>query len=170
MTTERPEITVEGSDDGVTWKPYRFRWKPVRARPPAAVHHAAHAPARLADVVRRARPATAGRAPWFLRFEQRLLEGSPAVLALLRENPFPDRPPRYLRARLSLYTFTRWGSRDWWASEDVGLFCPPIGLPASEPAPSGDPVYGTLALQSIERLFDNSSRRIEPGPEESAPI
>ena len=28
MTTERPEITVEGSDDGETWKPYRFRWKP----------------------------------------------------------------------------------------------------------------------------------------------
>ena len=28
MTTERPEIIVEGSDDGVSWKPYRFRWKP----------------------------------------------------------------------------------------------------------------------------------------------
>src|SRR6185437_2830457 len=28
MTTERPEIVVEGSDDGLTWKPYRFRWKP----------------------------------------------------------------------------------------------------------------------------------------------
>ena len=28
MTTERPEITVEGSDDGETWRPYRFRWKP----------------------------------------------------------------------------------------------------------------------------------------------
>ena len=68
-------------------------------------------------------------APWFLRFEQRLLSGTPEVLALLRENPFPDRPPRYIRARLSLYTFTRWGSHDWWASEDVGLFCPPMGSP-----------------------------------------
>src|SRR5262249_55984987 len=35
MTTERPEFTVEGSDDGETWKPYRFRWKPCELdRPP----------------------------------------------------------------------------------------------------------------------------------------
>ena len=27
MTTERPEIIVEGSDDKTSWKPYRFRWK-----------------------------------------------------------------------------------------------------------------------------------------------
>ena len=66
--------------------------------------------------------------PWFLRFERRLLEGTPEVLALLRENPFPERPPRFVRARLELYTFTRWGSRDWWAREDQGLFCPPLEL------------------------------------------
>jgi hypothetical protein len=28
MTTERPEIIVQGSDDGVTWKSYTFRYKP----------------------------------------------------------------------------------------------------------------------------------------------
>ena len=28
MTTSRPEIIVEGSDDGASWRPYRFRWKP----------------------------------------------------------------------------------------------------------------------------------------------
>src|ERR1043165_1362206 len=35
MTTKRPEIIVEGSDDGMTWIPYAFRWKPgdVRRRP-----------------------------------------------------------------------------------------------------------------------------------------
>ena len=128
MTTERPEIIVEGSDDGESWKPYRFRWKPGELDRRPAVHDAAHAAARLAALVRRAWRATAGWQPWFIRFEQRLLEGSPEVLALLRENPFPDQPPRFVRARLYLYTFTRWGSRDWWAREDQGLFCPPLEL------------------------------------------
>jgi hypothetical protein len=69
---------------------------------------------------------------WFLKFEQRLLEGSPEVLSLLRENPFPDHPPRYMRARLYLYKFTGWGSPDWWASDEVGLYCPVLKLAASE--------------------------------------
>ena len=28
MTTERREIIVEGSDDGQTWRPYEFKYKP----------------------------------------------------------------------------------------------------------------------------------------------
>src|SRR6185369_14085981 len=28
MTTSRPEIVVEGSEDGVSWLAYEFRWKP----------------------------------------------------------------------------------------------------------------------------------------------
>src|SRR5262249_55457266 len=35
MTETRPEIIIEGSDDGTNWKPYEFRWKPGDlARPP----------------------------------------------------------------------------------------------------------------------------------------
>jgi lipase maturation factor 1 len=138
MTTERPEITVEGSDDGASWKPYRFRWKPCELdhRPRFATPHMPRLDWQMWFAALRG---DCRNEPWFLRFELRLLEGSPEVLALLREDPFPDRPPRYLRARLSLYAFTRWGSRDWWTSQDIGLYCPPIGTPLSEPAPSGDP-------------------------------
>jgi hypothetical protein len=138
MTKERPEITVEGSDDGETWKPYRFRWKPgeLDRRPRFATPHMPRLDWQMWFAALRG---DCRGAPWFLRFEERLLEGTPEVLALLRENPFPDHPPRYLRARLSLYTFTRWGSRDWWASLDVGLFCPPIARPRTSPAPGGGP-------------------------------
>ena len=104
-----------------------------RARPAPAVHHAAYAAARLAALVRRSGRRLSTE-PWFLRFEQKLLEGSPEVLSLLGENPFPNRPPRFVRARLELYTFTRWGSRDWWAREDQGLFCPPLELKSFERA------------------------------------
>ncbi len=126
MTTERPEITVEGSDDGVSWKPYRFRWKPGELdRSPRFT--TPHLPRLDWQMWFAALAGDCRAAPWFLRFEQRLLGGTPEVLALLRENPFPDRPPRYVRARLSLYSFTDRGSRDWWASQDIGLYCPPIG-------------------------------------------
>jgi lipase maturation factor 1 len=128
MTTERPEITVEGSDDGVNWKPYLFRWKPCELdrRPRFTTPHMPRLDWHMWFAALRG---DCRNAPWFLRFEQRLLEGSPEVLALLRENPFPDRPPRYLRARLSRYTFTQWGSRDWWNSKELGLYCPPMEPP-----------------------------------------
>jgi lipase maturation factor 1 len=128
MTTRRPEIIVEGSDDGVSWEPYRFRWKPCELddRPRFTTPHLPRLDWQMwfaaLDVER-------GRVPgWFFRFEQKLLEGSAEVLGLLRENPFPVQPPRYVRARLYLYRFTPWGSRDWWSREDRGLFCPSLTL------------------------------------------
>jgi hypothetical protein len=127
MTTRRPEITVEGSDDGEVWRPYRFRWKPDEPdrRPRFTPFHLPRLDWQMwfAALRRDCRSQ-----PWFLRFEQRLMEGSPPVLALLRENPFPGRPPRYVRSRLELYRFTSWGSRDWWERSDLGDYCPPITL------------------------------------------
>jgi lipase maturation factor 1 len=125
MTTERPEITVEGSDDGVLWKPYRFRWKPdeLDRRPRFATPHMPRLDWQMWFA---ALSGDCRSVPWFRRFEQHLFNGTPEVLALLRENPFPDRPPRYLHSSLSLYTFTRRGSKDWWASENAGSFSPPM--------------------------------------------
>ncbi len=127
MTRERPEILIEGSEHGTSWKAYRFRWKPddLDRRPSFTTPHMPRLDWQLWFA------ALAGDCrsqPWFIRFERKLLEGTPEVLALLGENPFPGRPPRFVRARLELYTFTRLGSRDWWAREDQGLFCPPLEL------------------------------------------
>ena len=62
MTTTRPEIVVEGSDDGETWRAYEFRYKPGDLHRRPGFVAPAPAPARLADVVRRpGGPAT--RAP-----------------------------------------------------------------------------------------------------------
>jgi len=127
MTTERPEIIVEGSDDRVSWKPYRFRWKPCELdrRP---LFTTPHLPRLDWQMWFAALSGDCRSVPWFFRFEQRLLEGSPEVLGLLRENPFPDRSPRYVRARLYLYTFTQNDSRDWWSREDRRWFCPPLTI------------------------------------------
>ncbi len=52
MTTTRPEIIVEGSNDGQTWKEYVFKYKPgpLNRRPPWFC--SAYAAIGLADVVR----------------------------------------------------------------------------------------------------------------------
>ena len=70
--------------------------------------------------------------PWFIRFLVRLLEGSPDVLALLDWNPFPNHPPRYVRAVVYEYHFTHWGEDGWWKRGEPQLYCPPISLRDTE--------------------------------------
>jgi hypothetical protein len=70
--------------------------------------------------------------PWFVNFCQRLLQGEPAVLSLLEKNPFPDKPPRYIRARLYQYHFTspeeKKSGAGWWKRELKGEYLPQISL------------------------------------------
>jgi hypothetical protein len=104
MTTVRPEIVVEGTLDGVTWVPYSFRWKPSDPlEPPRFVQP--HMP-RLDWQMWFAALQGPRRAHWFEPFLGRLLEGSPAVLALLADDPFGGRRPTAVRARLYRYEFT----------------------------------------------------------------
>jgi lipase maturation factor 1 len=126
MTTSRPEILLEGSDDGVTWGTYEFKWKPgdVTRRPRFV---APHQP-RLDWQMWFAALGTYSENPWFLDLCARLLEGSAPVTHLLATNPFPDAPPRYLRAVLYDYRFTDAATRRqtgaWWQREVKGLYCP----------------------------------------------
>ena len=121
MTTVRDEIVVEGSDDEVEWRPYEFRYKPGDvSRPPPWV--APHQP-RLDWQMWFAALTPADAVPWFEPFCRRLLEGSPDVLSLLARNPFPDRPPRYVRAQLYRYRF---GDRAWWTRERIGAYSPTL--------------------------------------------
>jgi hypothetical protein len=66
--------------------------------------------------------------PWFAPFMQKLLEGDWPGLSLLRTNPFPDRPPRFVRALLYEYHFTtpaeRAATGEWWTRRVVGTYFP----------------------------------------------
>jgi len=98
MTTTRPEIVLEGSDDGARWVEYEFKWKPGDlSRAPAFVEP--HQP-RLDWQMWFAALGDYRQNPWFVAFVHRLLEGSRDVDALLARTPFPDHPPRYVRALL----------------------------------------------------------------------
>ncbi len=126
MTTERPEIVVEGSSDGVAWSAYAFKYKPgdVRRAPPVV---APHQP-RLDWQMWFAALGNYQQNRWFVNFVVRLLQGEPTVTRLLAYNPFPKAPPKYIRARVYLYHFTTWGSRDWWWREERGMYLPAVSL------------------------------------------
>ena len=128
MTTFRHEIVVQGSNDGVTWLDYEFKWKPgFPGRRPLFV--APHQP-RLDWQMWFAALATYQRNPWFGAFLRRLLEGSPDVIALLERNPFPEAPPKEIRAVLYDYHFTGFAERSkggfWWRREYLGPYGPII--------------------------------------------
>jgi predicted DCC family thiol-disulfide oxidoreductase YuxK len=144
MTTSRPEIIVEGSNDGRSWEPYEFKYKPgdVKRRPRFV---APHQP-RLDWQMWFAALNPNYREPWFMNFATRLLQGSPEVLTLLEKNPFPAAPPRSIRACLYEYHFTdsamRRADGSWWRREFKGFYCPPISLratPTSQRAPEMSP-------------------------------
>jgi lipase maturation factor 1 len=130
MTPSRPEIIVEGSNDGQRWLRYEFKYKPGELnRRPQFV--APHQP-RLDWQMWFAALGDYHGNPWFVNFCIRLLQGRPEVLALLEKNPFPDSPPKYIRASVYDYRFTGFGSRDWWRRELKGGYLPPISLKQAE--------------------------------------
>jgi lipase maturation factor 1 len=138
MTTTRPEIIVEGSDNGEDWQPYEFRYKPGNLyRAPRWIQPFQP---RLDWQMWFAALGDYRSNPWFAGLMLRLLEGSPEVLGLLENNPFPDHPPRFVRAELFDYSFTdaethaRTGA--WWKRQPLGTYLPPVGIKGTQESPN----------------------------------
>ena len=130
MTTTRQEIVVEGSNDGENWLPYQFPFQPGDLnRAPRWV--APYQP-RLDWQMWFAALSRGQVPPWFENLMVRLLQGSPPVLGLMKTNPFPAAPPKYVRALLFDYSFTTFPERhatgDWWRRKPLGLYFPQISL------------------------------------------
>ena len=135
MTLERPEIQLEGSHDGIAWRTYPLRYKPGDVRsPPRWV--APHQPRLDWQLWFAALSSPPG---WFLALLGRLLEGSPEVLALFERNPFPEGPPKMVRATLWRYRMsdraTRKATGAWWTRGRLGTYVAPAALGPDEPEP-----------------------------------
>ena len=128
MTRGRYEIEFQGSQDGQTWVAYPFRYKPQDLNRPPGVY-APYQP----------------RFDWNLWFaslgswrdypivpntEVRLLSNNKDVLALFAGNPFPQGPPRQIRAVLWQYWFTSMAEKratgTWWRRQLLGLYAPTL--------------------------------------------
>jgi len=133
ITKERYEIVIEGTlDETITgatkWREYEFKGKPGdpgRVPPQVAPYHM-----RLDWLMWFAAMSSAQDYPWFAELLLKLLEGDKPVLSLLRENPFPDGPPRWIRAQLYLYRFTspeeRRQSGHWWHRTLAATYFPAV--------------------------------------------
>ncbi|MGA3102002.1 MAG: lipase maturation factor family protein [Terracidiphilus sp.] len=132
MTRGRYEIEFQGSSDGTNWTAYPFRNKPQELNEAPGIY-APYQP----------------RFDWNLWFaslggwrdneivpltEERLLVGDGPVLALLRDNPYPQIPPRYVRAVIWQYWFTTMDEKrqtgNWWRREYLGLYAPELTMAA----------------------------------------
>lgn len=130
MTRGRYEIEFQGSDDGQTWIPYPFRYKPQELNKPPSIY-APYQP-RLDWNLWFASLGEWRENPLVLRTQQRLLSNDPDVLSLFAGNPFPQRPPRQVRAVLYQYWFTSMTEKRehglWWKRELLGLYAPAIQI------------------------------------------
>ncbi|MFZ2024292.1 MAG: lipase maturation factor family protein [Terracidiphilus sp.] len=130
MTRERYEIEFQGSDDGQNWKIYEFRNKP-QALNEAPRIYAPYQPRFDWNLW------FASLGPWrqnemVALTEERLLVSSPDVAALFRNDPFPQIPPRYVRAVLWQYWFTSMDEKrktgNWWRRQYLGLYAPELTM------------------------------------------
>ncbi len=129
MTTTRPEIVIEGSNDQTNWREYSFRYKPGelhRGLPLVAPYQP-----RLDWQMWFAALGDIQENGWAGNLMYRLLLGEPSVLGLLNPPPFP-KPPRYLRALLYQYQFTAPAERARtgavWRRQLQGLWFGPVSL------------------------------------------
>ena len=129
----RREVVIEGTDDPevtakTVWKEYEFKGKPGAVRRVPAQWAPYHL--RLDWLMWFAAISPQYAHPWFRPFMLRLLENDPATLRLLRRNPFPGSPPRYVRAQLYRYRYTTAAElrRDhaWWHRTLEGSYLRPI--------------------------------------------
>jgi hypothetical protein len=128
MTPHRYEIEFQGSNDGRTWTPYLFRFKPqdVRERPGI---YAPYQP-RFDWNLWFASLTTWGQAPIVPLTEERLLVGDGDVLGLFRGDPFAGQPPKMVRAVLWQYWFSSSEEKRtqgvWWTRQLLGTYAPTV--------------------------------------------
>ncbi len=124
MQTERQELEIQGSMDGIHWKTYLFKYKPGPLdRKPAFI--IPHQP-RLDWMIWFIPPQFPGEFFWFDRFMYKLRQGEPVVTRLLADNPFESAPPRHLRVMAYRYHFTNAETfrqtGHYWTRELIGEF------------------------------------------------
>jgi len=128
MTHERYEIEFQGSNDGQSWTAYPFRYKPQDVTKAPGIY-APYQP-RFEWNLWFASLGSWRNDPWVINVEERLLEGDRDALALFAGNPFPNAPPRKVRAVISQYWFTDRATRRqtgaWWRREQLGLYAPAL--------------------------------------------
>ena len=129
---ERLNVVFEGTDavsphERADWKAYPYKGLPValEKRPPQIAPYQL----RLDWQMWFASMSMPNEYPWTLNLIWKLLHNDPGALSLFASNPFPQHPPRYIRAVLYRYKFARPNAQGrWWERDKLGLWLPPLSV------------------------------------------
>jgi hypothetical protein len=133
ISRTRHEVVVEGTDEPritehTVWREYGFKGKP--GDPHRMPRQWAPYHLRLDWLMWFAALNPLYARGWFRPFAERLLRNDPPTLRLLGHNPFPDSPPRFVRAQLYEYRYTTWHElrreHVWWRRTPIGEYLPPV--------------------------------------------
>ena len=128
---ERLNVVFEGTTDDTTnnkarWRPYLYKYLPVLLdkRPPQIAPYQPH----LDWQMWFAAMSTADQYPWTFNLTWKLLHNDPGAISLFDGNPFPGKPPRYIRAILYRYHFVKPGNPQglFWTREELGEWIPAV--------------------------------------------
>ncbi|HZU85013.1 MAG TPA: lipase maturation factor family protein [Polyangiaceae bacterium] len=132
----RHEVIIEGTSDPVPdqaarWREYELPCMPgdPRRRPCVVSPYHHRLDWQMWFVGNgAARGESIDEEPWLVHLVWQLLAGEPSPRSLLSRDPFPDAPPRWIRADIWRYAFTRSRAREgaWWTRERVGRFLRPV--------------------------------------------
>jgi len=126
---KRYELIIQGTNDEIInaetkWKEYEFKAKPgnIHRRLPII---APYQP-RIDWQIWFAAMQTPGQNPWMFTFIKKLLNNDKNTLSLIANNPFPHKPPKYIRVQHYIYSFAPPRFKAVWEREFIGPWLPPM--------------------------------------------
>jgi hypothetical protein len=128
---QRMNIVFEGTSDenpsdSSVWKPYTYKGLPVMPgkMPPQIAPYQL----RLDWQMWFAAMSTPEEYLWVYNLIWKLLHNDAGAVSLFASNPFPEKPPRYIRAVLYEYYFAKPGNPQhlWWQRKQLGDWIQPL--------------------------------------------
>lgn len=127
----RGELVIEGTADEIItskteWRAYLFKGKPtdIYKMPPIIAPYQPRVDWQIWFAAMQ-RPE---HNPWLIHMIWKLLDNDQGTLILLANNPFPDKPPRYIRVQFYHYKFAALNNDKWavWERDYIGEWLPPL--------------------------------------------
>ena len=154
---ERLNVVFEGTmddvpDDKANWKPYHYKGLPVdldKRAPQIAPYQL-----RLDWQMWFAAMSNADEYPWTVNLVSKLLHNDPGAVGLFADNPFPDKPPRFIRAVLYRYSFALPHNSKAFGGTASGLAT--HGFPPVSQRSTTDRIPETRRMESLTLVNDRS--------------
>jgi hypothetical protein len=127
----RANVVYEGTMDDTTggkavWKEYVYKYLPTKLdqMPPQIAPYQPH----LDWQMWFASMSSPDQYPWVYNLTWKLLHNDADAVGLFAGNPFPGKPPRFIRAMLYKYQFAKPGNPQhlWWQRENLGPWLPTL--------------------------------------------